>query len=411
MTIDYKRTIYIGMAFLGISAFWQLYDVIIPLILENRFHLDKTWTGVVMSLDNILSLFLLPLFGSLSDRTRGKYGRRKPFIFIGTLLSIIGMGILPYSSNHHSFFLFNIGLGIVLFAMSISRAPAIALMPDLTPKPLRSKANAIINLMGAIGAILTLISMTLLVEHSTIPDYSALFFTVSCIMAGSFFLLHLNINEQSMQIVEETDEEVLIQKEVLIKPRMRSLHFLLASIFLWFMAYNGITTAFSRYAIAVWDMSAGEVATSLMFATIVAIICYIPSGIAGTRFGRKKAILFGIVLVSITYLLGLHFTHFSPLVYLSFAIMGMGWAFINVNSLPMIVEISPSGNIGKYTGMYYTATMAAQIVTPILSGFLMQSLGFNSLFPYALVFSILSFLTMSFVKHGDSRFETLEPNE
>ncbi|MFH0357154.1 MFS transporter [Streptococcus sp. A18] len=174
------------------------------------------------------------------------------------------------------------------------------------------------------------------------------------------------------------------------------------SIFLWFMAYNGITTAFSRYAIAVWDMDAGQVAPSLMLATIAAIITYIPFGFLGTKIGRRKAILLGICLVSATDLLGIIPTAFSALVYLSFAIMGVGWAFINANSLPMIVEMSHVSDVGKYTGMYYTASMAAHIVTPILSGFLMEVLGFGALFPYALLFSILSLLTMILVRHGDS---------
>ncbi|HFR3551501.1 TPA: MFS transporter [Streptococcus suis] len=150
-----------------------------------------------------------------------------------------------------------------------------------------------------------------------------------------------------------------LDKEVKI-----SLFFLLVSIFLWFIAYNGITTAFSRYAIAVWDMYAGQVARSLMLAAIAAIITYIPSGFLGTKIGRRKAILLGICLFSTTYLLGIILATFSALVYLSFAIMGVGWAFINVNSLPMIVEMSHVADVGKYTGMYYTASMAAQIVTP-----------------------------------------------
>ncbi|HEL1612188.1 TPA: MFS transporter [Streptococcus suis] len=405
MKLDYKRTIYIGMAFLGISAFWQLYDVIIPLILENQFALDKTWTGLVMSLDNILSLFLLPFFGAISDRLNCKYGRRLPFVFVGTVLSVIGLLLLPYATNQHSFWLFNLGLGIVLLAMSISRAPAVALMPDLTPKELRSKANAVINLMGAVGAIFALLTIRFLVDKSDQPDYTAVFLAVAGILLVSFAILGWKINERNMRVdeISETIAEQASQK--LPREVKRSFLFLLTSIFLWFMAYNGITTAFSRYAIAVWDMSAGEVATSLIVATIVAIVSYIPSGFVGTALGRKKAILIGICLVTTTYGLGIVFTSFSPLVYLSFAIMGMGWAFINVNSLPMLVEMSHHSDVGKYTGMYYTASMAVQIVTPILSGFLMQSLGFKILFPYALIFSLLSFGTMTVVRHGDSKLE------
>lgn len=400
MKLDYKRTIYVGMAFLGISAFWQLYDVIIPLILENQFGLDKTWTGLIMSLDNVLSLFLLPFFGALSDQ----YGRRSPFIFVGTILSIVGILLLPYATNHHSFLFFNLGLGLVLLAMAISRAPAVALMPDLTPKELRSKANAVINLMGAVGAILSLLAIRLLVGNTDRPDYTAVFLAVAIILLLSFVILHWKINEEKMQVVDKSEEITEQINQDLSKEVKRSLFFLLCSIFLWFMAYNGITTAFSRYAIAVWKISASEVATALMLATIVAIISYLPSGIIGTTLGRKKAILIGICLVSATYGLGSIFDHFSPFIYLSFAMMGMGWAFINVNSLPMIVEMSLASDVGKFTGMYYTASMTAQIVTPILSGFLMQYLDFRILFPYALFFSLLSLVTMIFVRHGDNLF-------
>lgn len=288
--------------------------------------------------------------------------------------------------------------------MSISRAPAIALVPDLTLKPLRSKANAIINLMGAVGAILTLIALALLVDKSDQPDYTDLFLTVGLILLVSFAILRWKIDEKKMAIPVQNEEEETRgtgepDKEVNI-----SLFFLLVSIILWFMAYNGITTAFSRYAIAVWEMDVGQVARSLMLAAIAVIITYIPYGFLGTKIGRRKAILLGICLVSTTYLLGIILTTFSALVYLSFAIMGVGWAFtfVNVNFLPIIVEMSQVADVGKYTGMYYTASMAAQIVTPILSDFLMELLGFGVLFPYALLFSSLSLLTMILVRHGDS---------
>lgn len=401
MKLDYKKTVYIGMAFLGISAFWQLYDVIMPLILENTFQLDKTLTGVIMSLDNILAVFLLPIFGTLSDKHHGRYGKRTPFIFWGTLLACLGLIVIPVATNQKQFILFNVALAVSLIAMSVYRAPAIALMPDLTPKPLRSKANAIINLMGASGAILALMAIRLFVSKTASPDYTIVFIVVAFIMLLSFVILRLTIDENKMQIdsVLSTLEKQIV---TMPKPVKKSLYFLLVSIFLWFMAYNGITTAFSRYAIVVWEMSEGQVATALMVSTIVAISTYIPSGLIATKIGRKFAILIGIICVSITYFLGSIFTTASIFIYIMFSIMGIGWAFINVNALPMLVELSKAGDVGKYTGMYYTSSMCAQILTPILSGFLMQHMGFHILFPYALVFSMLSFLTMVMVNHGDT---------
>jgi len=414
MKLNYKRTIFIGMAFLGILAFWQLYDVIIPLILERTFKLDKTVTGVIMSLDNVLALFLLPYFGSLSDRVSTKSGKRTPFITIGTIISIIALMIIPYANNSKQFILFNIALGIVLLATASYRSPAVALMPDLTPKPLRSKANAIINLMGTMGAVLTLLAIKLLVPKVENPDYTLLFASVAIIMLISLIVLRLTINEA--KLAKEIDQEDIVDVNINLSEKLprdvfKSLIFILLSIFFWFAAYNGITTAFSRYALHMWGMQEGEVAMSLMVATIVAVISYIPAGLVASKIGRKKSILIGIILVTTTYLLGTTFKDFTIYIYIAFAIMGIGWAFINVNSFPMVVEMSKKGDIGKYTGTYYTASMAAQIMTPILSGFLMDQFGYSILFPYALAFSILSFITMMMVKHGDSEAKLVDKLE
>lgn len=414
MKLNYKRTIFIGMAFLGILAFWQLYDVIIPLILENTFKLNKTITGFVMSLDNILALILLPFFGALSDRTSTPIGKRTPFILLGTIVAALGLILIPYAANKADFILFNIALAIVLLATAFYRSPAIALMPDLTPKPLRSKANAIINLVGTLGAILSLIFIKLLVSKSANPDYTGVFVAVALVMIVSLIVLILTINENrlSKEITGHEEIEIINNAGQKLPPDVkRSFIFLLISIFLWFAAYNSITTAFSRYAIAMWGMKEGDVALALMVATIVAVISYIPAGASATKLGRKKSIIIGIFWVSVTYFLGILLRNFSFITYISFAIMGVGWAFINVNSLPMVVEMSKIGDIGKYTGTYYTASMSAQIVTPIFSGFLMQNFGYKVLFPYALIFSILSFITMIQVKHGDSEAEYADPLE
>lgn len=414
MKLNYKRTIFIGMAFLGILAFWQLYDVIIPLILENTFKLDKTVTGFVMSLDNILALILLPFFGALSDRTSTPIGKRTPFILVGTIVAALGLILIPYATNKENFVLFNVALAIVLLATAFYRSPAIALMPDLTPKSLRSKANAIINLVGTLGAILSLVFIKLLVPKVDNPDYTNVFLAVAAVMIISLIILKLTINENKIAREITGHEEIEIVKNAgqkLPDDVKRSFIFLLMSIFLWFAAYNSITTAFSRYAIAMWDMKEGDVAMALMIATVVAVISYIPAGASATKFGRKKSIIIGIFLVSITYTLGIILKDFTFMTYISFAIMGVGWAFINVNSLPMVVEMSKIGDIGKYTGTYYTASMSAQIMTPILSGFLMQKFGYGILFPYALVFSILSFVTMMQVRHGDSEAKYADPLE
>ena len=183
----------------------------------------------------------------------------------------------------------------------------------------------------------------------------------------------------------------------------KSLYFILASIFLWFTAYNAVTTAFSRYATRVWGMEGGGFASALMVATAAAIVSYIPIGFISSKIGRKKTIIIGIITMSMSYFLGYFFLEPSPIINVVFAFTGFGWAAINVNSYPMVVEMSKSGDIGKYTGLYYSFSMAAQIFTPIFSGFLLENVSYRTLFPYAVVFSLLSLCTMLFVKHGDSK--------
>lgn len=409
LKLNYKRTFFIGLAFLSISAFWQLYDSIIPLILQNTFKVGETLTGTVMALDNVLALFMLPLFGTLSDKVDTRLGKRTPFIVGGTVIAVISMTLIPIANKTENFTLFFIALGVVLIAMSTYRSPAVALMPDLTPKPLRSKANSIINLMGAVGAIFTLAMISILIPKEAHPDYTKVFLTVSTLMIVAVSILLLTIREKKLaaeisndDIAVETPEEDKGKDIPMPKDVQRSLYFLLASIFLWFTAYNAITTAFSRYAVKVWNLQGGSFANALMVATGAAILSYIPIGFISSTIGRKKTILFGIILITITYFLGFLFVEYSPMINIVFAFTGIAWASINVNSYPMVVEMSKSSDVGKYTGLYYTFSMAAQIFTPILSGFLLD-INYRTLFPYSVVFSLLSLFTMLMVQHGDSK--------
>lgn len=408
MKLNYRRTFFVGLAFLSICAFWQMYDNVIPLILKNTFHLGETWTGVVMAMDNVLALMLLPLFGMLSDKLRTPLGRRTPFILVGTVLAVICMILLPVTDNAGSLTGFFIALGAVLLSMGFYRSPAVALMPDLTPKPLRSKANAVINLMGALGGIFTLVMISVLVPKTGRPDYMPLFLSVAAVMVVAVVALLLTIRENRMareaaEAWPEPEEEPVKtgEKKKLPRPVLRSLLFLLASVFLWFTAYNAVTTAFSRYAEEVWGMQGGGFASCLMVATGVAVVSYLPIGFLSSRFGRKKMILAGILLMCAAYVSGIFFGHFSPLLYLVFGLTGVGWASINVNSYPMVVEMGSGADVGKYTGMYYFFSMGAQVFTPIFSGVLLEHISYRTLFPYAAVFSLLSFITMLFVRHGD----------
>ncbi len=421
MKLNYRRTFLIGLAFLSISAFWQMYDNIIPLILQGTFGLGETITGVIMAADNVLALFLLPLFGSLSDKVDTKMGKRMPFITTGTILAVIFLMLLSVADRTINLSLFVGALFILLISMGLYRSPAVALMPDLTPNKLRSKGNAIINLMGAVGGVYTLIMIKLLVGKGDHPDYMPLFISVAALMVIAVGVLVITVNEKKVKqkveaeirayeekagvIVETEDiaEEEMQEKAVMPKEVKRSMIFLLVSIFLWFTAYNAVTTAFSRYTKVVWHLEGGGFADCLMVATVAAIISYIPIGNISSRIGRKKTILGGIILMSLCYAAAIFAIAYHPVINIAFAIIGIGWAAINVNSYPMIVEMSKGCDIGKFTGTYYTFSMTAQIFTPILSGFLLENVSYKTLFPYALVFSVLAFITMLQVHHGDAR--------
>ncbi len=428
MKLNYKRTVLIGLAFLSICAFWQMYDSIIPLILQNTFGIGETLTGAIMAADNVLAIFLLPILGAISDKTDTGFGKRMPFIVTGTVLAVIFLLLLPVADRRVNMVLFIVSLFALLVSMGLYRSPAVALMPDLTPNKLRSKGNAIINLMGAVGGVYTLIMIKLLVGKGERPDYMPLFVSVAALMAVSVGILAITISEKKVKAkvaqevreyedrtglkVETEDtveaEEAAAEGKESVKHQMpaevkRSMGFLLASIFLWFTAYNAVTTAFSRYTKVVWHLEGGGFADCLMVATIAAILSYVPIGNLAGRIGRKKTILAGIVLMSGCYFAAIFANQYHALINVAFAVIGIGWAAINVNSYPMIVEMSKGCDIGKFTGTYYTFSMAAQILTPVLSGFLLEKVSYRTLFPYAFVFSVLAFITMMQVHHGDAR--------
>ena len=445
MKLDYKRTILVGLAFLSISAFWQMYDSVVPLILTNNFGLNETWSGAIMAADNILALFLLPFFGALSDKVNTRIGRRMPFILCGTACAVVLVNILPrlangfYASQSTGMLVgFVAILGLLLITMGTYRSPAVALMPDVTPKPLRSKGNAIINLMGALGGIMYL-GLTAVVYsdasieanytlgyidgvdgvQTAVVNYSTLFTVVSLIMVVAVAILFATIREPKLAAQNRAYEEAnpdlnLAEKtedgrEELPKAVKKSLIFLLLSIALWFVGYNGVTTWFTTYISRVMGEGIGGASTCLLVATGGAILSYIPAGSIASRIGRRKTIMGGVVLLTTCFLVGgmimNNATSITPVMYAVFALVGLAWAAINVNSLPMVVEMCKGSEVGKFTGYYYTFSMAAQVITPIVAGTLLRTVSYKILFPYAAFFVACSFVTMTMVRHGDNKVE------
>ena len=505
MKLNYKRTLLVGFAFFLISLFWQAYDSTIPLLLTNKFGMSQGWSGVIMAIDNILALFLLPLFGTLSDKVNTRFGRRTPFIFIGTTVAAVALVALSFvdaaqlqniskvsaiddpaaleilyeayadtelltpegehfvlserftedefvsitskitdengksvtnpdytnyivparqayaagvtASNPSTLILFVALLLIVLLAMAIFRSPAVALMPDVTIKPLRSKANAIINLMGTAGGILVLVLgmvfATSAVQNS-LMSYTPFYMVIAGIMLASLLIFVFTVREKkwaeemradSLKYGIEEDEPADDgEKRGLDKAELKSLLCILASIALWYFGYNAVT---SKYAVYAANVLQKDYNTTMLIAQGAAIITYLPAGMIASKIGRKKTIMGGVVMLAGAFGIASFMRAGSPTVVMNilFAMAGIGWANINVNSFPMVVEMCSGADIGKYTGFYYTASMAAQIATPMLSGILMDKMGMTVLFPYACIFAALAFVTMSMVKHGDNKVE------
>lgn len=434
MKLNNKRTIFVGFAFFLITVFWQAYDAIVPIILTNKFGMSQTWSGVIMALDNVLALFMLPLFGTLSDKTNTRLGRRTPYIIGGSIVAVMGLQLLAaadrmqltnlaaYGSaaaataaDKSPLIFFVVSLFIVLLSMATFRSPAVALMPDVTIKPLRSKANAIINLMGTAGGICVLVLGMVFgtgKAANSLMAYTTYFACIGGLMLLALAIFLWKVKEpkfvQEMQeesrrygIDENDGKDEASGSRKLSKAERKSLLLLLSSVVLWFFGYNAVTSKFSVYAT---NILSADFNACLTIATVAAVIAYIPVGAIASKVGRKRTILAGILILGTAFGLGSLITRESPSVLMSilFAMAGIGWATINVNSYPMVVELARGGDVGKYTGYYYTASMAAQTLTPILSGVLLDW-NMRSLFPYGCVFVLLAFATMLGVRHGDSR--------
>lgn len=432
LVLNYKRTFIIGFAFFGILMLWQVYNIYVPPILTQllMIQLNQTDTevqylvGVLMAMDNIFALFMLPLFGYLSDRTKSKFGKRMPYIVVGTILSAIALIGLPIAYAYNSLIGFIITMALVLIFMQAYRNPAVALMPDITPKPLRARANGIINLVGYVGAILAgLIGFIITPESYFIESQGTFVMYIPFIIAGVFMIVTMivlasNINENKILFemkdelargeLEAEVEEPLHEEQRLSKKNRTALILLIAAIFLWFAAFNAVETFWSNYSTYYLDFDGFSMGTIVL--TVVSLITFVPASIIADKIGRKWTIIIGIGLM-IFAMLGVFFISpvftgilevkgiFSVVYYLFFAVAGVGWAMINCCSYPMVVELSTSKTIGKFTGIYYAASMLAQSLTPVALGALMRIENFQwaVMFPYSTVLFVAAFVVFLFI--------------
>ncbi len=586
MKLNYKRTIKVGLAFAIIMLFWTAYDFVIPLLLERAFGLSNSLRGVVMGIDNVLSLFLLPIFGKWSDKVNSKYGKRTPFLFIGTILAVVIMIFVPitakaqlkdatalrkdiyavettadftyeasngtvytsseqfyqmmyetpaksgvgYAYSDHDYLKLNdkntleayleiasygvreiekdgnkfyriettvsgytrisqkveitedeyneikqhnadyqkfvepgiavfaseevntkitkvhperIGiylavLFLVLVAMASFRSPAVALMPDVTPKPLRSQANAMINLMGGVGGALAFVIYTvgfLIAENPFTQIFAICAAVMVAILVAFLFLVNENQyvedckkecekygisnDDEAEEIIlhkhEEkgedgaalTGEALLAAKKKHERAYRRSFFFILASTFMWFMGYNAISSNLSVYCTKVLNQSAAVASVISGVSMAVSAIAFIPVGILAVKIGRRKSVLLGFLLSVVSFILVFLFVkpdHMAKYLFAIFyLISGFGLIITNVNTFPMVLELSSSSSVGKYTGYYYISTMSAQAITPFISGLVMDYFEDQYLFLYSAICVVIAFIFMFFTRYGDSK--------
>lgn len=425
LKLNKKRTFYIGFSFFTILMLWQVYNYYCPMFLEELFISNfgagdyNYLIGIIMALDNILALFMLPLFGTLSDKTNTKLGKRMPYIIIGTIVSLLAFPFISILYIKNSLVGVAILMGLILIAMNIYRSPSVALMPDVTPKPLRAQANAIINFVGYIGAIIGAL-LTIVFTKKQADGISLIrnitiwpFVIVSLLMAVALIVLVLKIREN--KIVEEMKDEMaegekqsetietVADDKPLSKTDKTNLWLLITSVFLWYFAFNAVETFGSLYAKNVLNTNSWGLATSVL--AIASLIAFLPCGWLSQKIGRKNSILIGLGLMIVSLLLAFLVKSFGIWLILLFAVAGVGWAIINVNSYPMFVELSSNKNLGKFTGYYYSASQIAQSITPIIIGFVMDFLGYRAYFPYAAIFMGLALIVFAFVKTNRKKVE------
>lgn len=496
MKLNYKRIFLVSFAFFLITLFWQCYDTLIPKILTDKFGMSQTLSGIFMALDNLLALFLLPLFGSLSDKCKSKKGKRTPFVVIGTVLACVFFIALSFAdqwqltniknvasddrqavmselysadlgdisdkihaeyateeeylaievygedgktltdeyqdfvvparqayawqrtvANPAPMIVFIILLLFTLVSMSVFRSPAVALMPDVTPKPLRSKANAVVNMMGGIAGALVLGLGILFGTDKTenaLMSYTVFFSVVAGLMMLSLLVFIFTVKEvkwanEAKEISEkfglddeEKEEAAKKGERHLSRGELVSLILLLLSVAFWYIGYNSVTSKYSVYAPQVLGVGFN---TTLLVAMVVAFVAFVPVAYVSSKLGRRKTILIGVAMLAGSFLVASFMRAGTPewLMYLFFGVAGIGWAAINVNSFPMVVELATGSDVGKYTGLYYTASMAAQAVAPVLGGVFLDWIGMEALFPFGFCAVAISFVTMLFVRHGDAK--------
>jgi len=423
MKLDYKKTFLLGFGFFGVSVVWSVYNSFVPIFLRE-YALPWWLVGFVMTFDNIAGIIIQPYVGQLSDHTRTRFGRRMPYIMIGAPIAALTFALIPvlHTGLPHTGTTLGLMTAIIVImniGMAIFRTPVVALMPDITPSALRSKANGIINLMGGLGtAIAFLIGGVLYNINQGVPFYAM---TILMVLAE---LLVVNIIREPKEFTVAAGQKAkppsfgdslreTVQTVVdIARQEEKSALFICLAIFAWFMGYNAIETFWTSYGKEVLyasqiasgaltaDQAVAKATTLLSVVPIVFLVMSLPAGFIATRFGRKRTIITGLLLLAVFWL-AIFFVQNMMFVYAALVFSGIGWALININSLPIVVDLASAAKVGSYTGLYYFFSMLAATLSPPIVGWLMDAFGLSVMFIFTPVFMLLAALLMLGVKRSE----------
>jgi MFS family permease len=405
MKFNIGKTFLLGFGFFGVSVIWSVYNAFVPIFLADRFLMAAGFIGFFMTLDNIAALLIQPAVGAWSDRLRTRIGRRMPFILIGAPIAALAFILLPISQ---SLFVFFLAATLLLLSMAVWRTPVVALMPDITPSKYRSQANGIINFMGGIGAIIAFLGGATLYEMN--PNYpfwlGAGLVTLSAILVFFFIKEPKEYTESSKETPDLKDSIQMI-----LQDKDKSAVRILLAIFFWFIAFNGIEAFFTLYGKNHLGIPESD-AARLLF-----VLFSLPAGYIGAAVGRRKTIMTGIlvmaVCIALMFFLPINTLNILitelpvlgriPVIGIILMIVGIAWASINVNSLPMVVDMTELERVGTYTGLYYLFSTMAAILGPIVYGLIIQLSGeaYSLLMLISPIFLALALISIAGVTKGE----------
>lgn len=418
--LNYGKTFLLGFGFFGVSVIWGVYNAFVPIFLAEKFHVAPAWIGFFMTLDNIAALFIQPPVGAWSDRVRTRWGRRIPFILAGAPITAIAFGFIPMAAILPLFVACTV---TTLLSAALWRTPVVALMPDITPSPFRSQANGIINFMGGVGAIVALQTGGMLYKMS--PNFP--FWLGSALVILAALIVFFFIEEpKEYEEAEKQPGMWASLKEVVNDPDKSGLR-ILSAIFFWFIGFSAVEAFFTLYAKNHLGIHEADGATLLSVLPLFFVLFSIPSGYIASRIGRRVTITIG--LITLTVILFLLYiippsallTGIAPLPLVGIPLEeggarmltvagvllilgGVGWAFVNINSLPMIVDLTSAARIGTFTGLYYLFSTLSAIVGPNVNGLAVQLAGgdYNIIMLLAPFFMIVAMILMLGVRRGEA---------